>query len=67
MQSALVRLLTARRFAPENFCFTNTLEGLLAPNAPCRNDYECPSNAGCWAPTEFGFNADPFGVGARQA
>lgn len=44
-------------FAPENFCFTKTLEGLLAPNAPCQNDYECPGNAGCWAPTEFGFNA----------
>jgi hypothetical protein len=44
-------------FAPENFCYTRTLEGLLAPNAPCKNDYECPGNAGCWAPTEFGFNA----------
>jgi hypothetical protein len=43
--------------APENFCYTQTLEGLLPANAPCQNDYECPGNAGCWAPGEFGLNA----------
>jgi hypothetical protein len=43
--------------APENFCFTSTLEGLVAARAPCRNDYECPPNAACWAPMEFGLNA----------
>jgi hypothetical protein len=43
-------------FAPPSLCFTKTLEGLLAPDAPCVNDYQCPANAACWAPGEFGFD-----------
>ncbi|HTA35944.1 MAG TPA: hypothetical protein VK761_04435, partial [Solirubrobacteraceae bacterium] len=44
-------------FAPPSRCFTQTLEGTLAANALCENDYQCPANAACWAPEEFGFNA----------
>jgi hypothetical protein len=43
--------------APENFCFTQTLEGLVPAGGACTNDYECPGNAGCWAPGEYGVNA----------
>jgi hypothetical protein len=43
--------------APENFCFTQTLEGLIPEGGACANDYECPGNAGCWAPGEYGANA----------
>jgi len=42
---------------PENFCFAKTFEGLVPVNAPCHNDYECPPNGGCWAPSEFAANA----------
>ncbi len=44
-------------FAPPSRCFTQTLEGTLAANAPCENDYQCPPNAACWTPQEFGYNA----------
>jgi hypothetical protein len=42
--------------APENFCFVKTLEGKLPANAPCQNDYECPANGACWAPSELALN-----------
>jgi hypothetical protein len=42
--------------APDNLCFVRTFEGLVPANAPCRNDYECPVNGACWAPSEFATN-----------
>jgi hypothetical protein len=38
-------------------CAYEVLAGRLATNAPCRSDYECPEDAGCWADSELGYNA----------
>jgi hypothetical protein len=39
-------------------CFTHVIEGTLAAGAPCKNDYACPYNAGCWGGgIDYGYNA----------
>jgi hypothetical protein len=41
----------------ETTCFTHVLEGTLAGGAACKDDDECPPDAGCWAASELDANA----------
>jgi hypothetical protein len=41
----------------EQGCFLQVLEGTLATNAPCTDDFQCAADAACWSPTELGYDA----------
>lgn len=41
----------------QTLCATHVLAGTLPVDAPCKDDFECPPDAGCWAAGEFSYNA----------